>query len=79
MHQCRYCGRFLSLAKPHGWYAHGEYGEDTGFVCERCLPTWTPQDSRGRGPEAGYCGVRAEGVNHDRRHREMRRLQTLRP
>lgn len=52
------CGRFLSLAKPHGWFKHGEHGSEEGWVCASCLPGWTPTDSRGRGPEAGYCGVK---------------------
>jgi hypothetical protein len=55
---CRRCGRFVQMNKPYGWYAHGEYGEDTSYICEKCVPNWTPEDSRGRGPEAGYCGVR---------------------
>ncbi len=55
------CGRLVSTAKLHGWYMHGEHGTEEGYVCARCLPSWVPQDGRGRGPEAGYCGVR-----HDR-------------
>lgn len=52
------CGRFVSTSKgPIGWYKHGEYGEDEGWICRTCLPNWTPRDGRGRGPEAGYCGI----------------------
>lgn len=57
------CGRFLG-AGPYGWWMYGEHGTEEGYVCSRCLPGWTPTDGRGRGPEAGYCGVRdgtAEG------------------
>jgi len=58
MPNCRICGRFVSLAKPPvGWFAHGEFGEDTSYVCRRCVPNWKPEDGKGRGPEAGYCGV----------------------
>jgi hypothetical protein len=45
------------MGKSYGWYAHGEYGTETSYLCERCVVDWTPQDSRGRGPEHGYCGV----------------------
>jgi hypothetical protein len=52
------CGRFVSSRfGPVGWFKHGEYGEEEGWICRRCLPNWTPRDGRGRGPEAGYCGV----------------------
>lgn len=51
------CGRLVSLAKPHGWFRYGEYGTEEGWVCPGCLPTWDPRDGRGRGPEAGYCGI----------------------
>lgn len=61
MPQCRRCGRFVSMAKkPYGWYAHGEHGEETGYICRKCLPNWTPEDGRGRGIEAGYCGIVSE-------------------
>jgi hypothetical protein len=49
------CGRFIGA--EHGWFKYGEHGSEEGWVCARCLPTWTPRDSRGRGPEAGYCGI----------------------
>jgi hypothetical protein len=52
------CGRIVSTAKPHGWFRYGEHGTEEGVVCPRCLPAWTPQDGRRRGPEAGYCGVK---------------------
>ena len=58
---CRRCGRFVSMAKSYGWYAHGEYGEDTSYICDRCVPNWSPEDGRGRGPDAGYCGIKQEG------------------
>lgn len=52
------CGRFVSLAKPpYGWWCSGEFGEDTNFVCAKCLETWHPADGRGRGVDAGYCGI----------------------
>lgn len=51
------CGRLVSRTKPHGWFRHGEHGSEEGWVCSRCVATWTPTDGRGRGPEAGYCGV----------------------
>lgn len=54
------CGRWLNFSKPHGWFAYGEFGTETGYVCSSCLPGWTPQDGKGRGPEAGYCGVRIQ-------------------
>jgi len=58
MPKCR-CGRFVNpkTTKPVGWYCHGEFGEDITYVCQRCIPTWVPTDGKGRGPEAGYCGV----------------------
>lgn len=52
------CGRFLSIAHRHGWYRFGEHGSEEGWICAACLPGWTPTDSLGRGPEAGYCGIR---------------------
>lgn len=53
------CGRFVSPAttRPLGWFRHGEFGEDEGYVCPRCVPAWTPKDSHGRGAEAGFCGI----------------------
>lgn len=53
------CGRFISpgITRPIGWFAYGEHGSEEGWVCPRCLPSWLPRDGRGRGPEAGYCGV----------------------
>ena len=51
------CGRWVSIAKPYGWFKHGEHGSEEGWVCTRCVKAWVPQDGRGRGPEAGYCGV----------------------
>lgn len=51
------CGRWVSIAKPYGWFKHGEHGSEEGWVCARCVKAWVPQDGRGRGPEAGYCGV----------------------
>lgn len=50
------CGRWLGKG-PYGWFKYGELGTEEGWVCSRCLPSWTPQDGLGRGPEAGYCGV----------------------
>jgi hypothetical protein len=56
--KCR-CGRFINPTKtrPLGWFRHGEFGEDDGWICPRCVATWEPKDGGGRGPEAGYCGV----------------------
>ena len=51
------CGRWVSIAKPYGWFKHGEHGSEEGWVCARCVKAWVPKDGRGRGPEAGYCGV----------------------
>jgi hypothetical protein len=51
------CGRFVSTARSHGWYRFGEHGTEEGYVCSACLPDWAPADGRGRGPEAGYCGI----------------------
>ncbi len=55
MHQCADCGRFLTLAKPYGWYARGEFGEETGYICPRCLPTWRPLASNGSN-DPRWCG-----------------------
>lgn len=59
MPQCSKCGCFVSPKKtrPIGWFRYGEFGEEDGYVCPRCLPSWTPRDGLGRGTEAGFCGT----------------------
>lgn len=56
--KCR-CGRFINpmTTRPLGWLRCGEFGEDVGYICPRCVPHWVPRDGLGRGNEAGFCGV----------------------
>lgn len=53
------CGRFVNPNKtrPLGWFRHGEFGEDEGLVCPRCVETWVPTDGKGRGADEGFCGI----------------------
>lgn len=51
------CGRWVSMRRSYGWFKYGEHGTEEGWVCARCVTDWTPQDSLGRGPSAGYCGI----------------------
>lgn len=55
-HRC-FCGRFITLSKRYGWEAGGEFGEETFYICPRCLDEGaTPQGHNGSS-DARWCGV----------------------
>lgn len=56
-HKCSDCGRFVSLARRHGWEACGEFGEETRYVCATCLDKGVKLQAGNGSSDPRWCGV----------------------
>lgn len=55
-HRC-FCGRFITLSKRYGWEAGGEFGEETFYICPRCLDEGTTPQGHNGSSDARWCGI----------------------
>lgn len=56
-HKCTCCGRFITLAKRHGWEAGGEFGEEIFYICSQCLDKGVIPQGHNGSNDARWCGI----------------------